>query len=463
MRAVGVLAAVLVTAGVAGLGAAAPAFAGTTPAAGIPTSITLASTYPQYYGPSFTERSVTLVGALVNAQNGADADILGERVTITEQIAGSGPWKTVATTTTSPTAGSTDDLDVTLNNLTAGGIFKAEFAGDVTAGYAASTSSPLNVETDESTVTINWGYSPSLPIRPNTTETFTGTAYVNDNGVHLPVPGAIVTLYNGLNPTKARTTTAKNGSFKLAVKPTATANWTAQVSSVVPWPYNLYAGSSVAVRVLVAPNVYRTRVLDLALPARQEVHTPIRITGLVQDLRRSAWKPLGSVGVAFYYRILPKGNWVYAGSTKTVNIFGTFSWREPMWAIGDLAWQARVEPTIIGASGFPSSSAARDGILVDRTYLQVSARSENGETSMNALVLDHTQNSPPYMYIANVTGVVKFYNRPKGTKTWRYLGSARVQSNGQAAFSMKATLNGNYQAVFPAQGYFLASSAIAPS
>jgi hypothetical protein len=39
------------------------------------------------------------------------------------------------------------------------------------------------------------------------------------------------------------------------------------------------------VRVLVAPNVYRTRVLDLALPARQEVHTPIRITGLVQDLR----------------------------------------------------------------------------------------------------------------------------------------------------------------------------------
>jgi hypothetical protein len=51
----------------------------------------------------------------------------------------------------------------------------------------------------------------------------------------------------------------------------------------------------------------------------------------------SGRKPLGSVGVAFYYRILPKGNWVYAGSTKTVNSFGTFSWREPMSAIGDLA------------------------------------------------------------------------------------------------------------------------------
>ena len=67
------------------------------------------------------------------------------------------------------------------------------------------------------------------------------------------------------------------------------------------------------------------------------------------------------------------------------------------------------------------------------------------------------------MYVANVTGVVKFYNRAKGAKTWRYLGSARVQSNGLVAFSMKGTFNGNYQAVFPAQGYFLASSAIAPS
>jgi hypothetical protein len=45
----------------------------------------------------------------------------------------------------------------------------------------------------------------------------------------------------------------------------------------------------------------------------------------------------------------------------------------------------------------------------------------------------------------------------------RYLGSARVQGNGDVAFSMKAALNGHYRAVFPAQGYFLASSAIAPS
>ena len=78
-------------------------------------------------------------------------------------------------------------------------------------------------------------------------------------------------------------------------------------------------------------------------------------------------------------------------------------------------------------------------------------------------MLDHTQNSPPCMYIANVTGVVKFYNRAKGSTTWRYLGSARVQGNGGVSFSMKATLNGNYKAVFPAQGYFLGSSAIAPS
>jgi hypothetical protein len=82
---------------------------------------------------------------------------------------------------------------------------------------------------------------------------------------------------------------------------------------------------------------------------------------------------------------------------------------------------------------------------------------------MSAIVLDHTQASPPYMYVANVTGVVKFYNRAKGATAWRYLGSARVQGDGGVAFSVKGALNGSYQAVFAAQGYFLASSAIAPS
>jgi hypothetical protein len=45
---------------------------------------------------------------------------------------------------------------------------------------------------------------------------------------------------------------------------------------------------------------------------------------------------------------------------------------------------------------------------------------------MNAMVFDHTPGSPPYMYVANVTGVVKFCNRAKGATTWRYLGSARA-------------------------------------
>ena len=100
MRAVRVLAAVLVTAGVAGLGAAAPAFAGTAPAAGIPTSITLGSTYLGGGGPNFTDPAVSLIGGLMYAQNGADTGLAGEPVTIVEQVAGSGPWKTVASTTT---------------------------------------------------------------------------------------------------------------------------------------------------------------------------------------------------------------------------------------------------------------------------------------------------------------------------------------------------------------------------
>jgi hypothetical protein len=460
MRAVWVLSAVLVAMGVAGLGAAVPAFAGTTAAAGIPTSVGLA--HPRS-GPSYTDPSISLVGTLLNAQDTTATGIVDEPLTISEQVAGTGPWKTVANTTTD----STGNFAVTLNKVTAGGIFKAEFAGDSSAGYATSTSSPVNVEASGSMVTVHWGYSPNLPVLRGSTVTLSGTAYVDDNGKDLPLPGAVVTLFTGPSASngKARTTTAANGSFRFSIKATSSTVWEAQVSSVEPWPYALYAESgALPLHVLVAPNVYRTRVLDLALPARQEVHTPIRITGTVQDLRGSAWKPLGSVGVAIYYRILPKGNWVYAGSTKTVNSFGTFSWREPMSAIGDLAWQARVEPTVTGNSGYPSSSATRDGVLDDRTYVvQFHADSVNGETGMNAMVFDHTPGSPPYMYVANVTGVVKFYNRAKGATTWRYVGPAHVQGNGNVALVLKAALNGNYQAVFPAQGYFLGSSAIAAS
>ena len=69
---------------------------------------------------------------------------------------------------------------------------------------------------------------------------------------------------------------------------------------------------------------------------------------------------------------------------------------------------------------------------------------------MNALALDHAQNSPPYMYVANVTGVVKFYNRAKGAKTWRYLGSApRSERRGRGLQRRRARFNGNYRAVFP--------------
>jgi hypothetical protein len=279
MRAVRVLAAVLVTVGVAGLGAAVPAFAGTTPAAGIPTSINLGSPGLDS-GPSFTRPSVTLLGGLLNAQNGADTGIADQSVTITEQVAGTGPWKTVASTTT----GSTGNFDVTLNNVTAGGIFQAEFAGDSSAGYTASTSSPVNVDAFPSTVTIDWRHSPSSPVVRGTTVTFTGKAYVDNNGVDLPVPGAVVTLFTGPTPSnsKARTTTGANGSFRFSVKATSSEVWEAQASSVEPWPYALYTESgALPLQVLAAPHVYRTRVVGLTLPAGQEVHTPLRISGTV--------------------------------------------------------------------------------------------------------------------------------------------------------------------------------------
>ena len=222
--------------------------------------------------------------------------------------------------------------------------------------------------------------------------------------------------------------------------------------------------TSAAVQVLVASRVYQTRVIGLSLPARQEAHTPLRITGTTQALIGSAWKPLGFVTVGLYYRVLPAGTWVYAGSAKTVSVYGSFSWREPVSAIGDLAWQARVYSAVIGTSGFAPSSAGRDGVLVDQTNTHVTVGSVGADVVINAAVLDHAPGSAPSQCIANVTGLVQSDNLAKGSTAGRYLGSARIGSGGTVTFPSAGALSGSYRAVpFAAQRYFLGSSATVAS
>ena len=236
MRAVRIFAAVLMAVGVgAGLGATTPAMAD--PAAPTGLGLVLMPIWVEN-PPSLTNPSVTVGGTLMNTQNSPNTVIPDEPVAVTEQVAGTGPEVTVW-------QGQTDsdgNFTITVNNLTAGGTFTAEFAGDPTNGYAASASSPVKVIPAASDETVSFG-SPgksALTINAGTDVTFAGQAYVPDDGTSIPLAGAIATLYMNGNATSSHSTLSKDGSFSLVAKPASNADWYVEIDSAVPWPYSLY-------------------------------------------------------------------------------------------------------------------------------------------------------------------------------------------------------------------------------
>jgi len=79
----------------------------------------------------------------------------------------------------------------------------------------------------------------------------------------------------------------------------------------------------------------------------------------------------------------------------------------------------------------------------------------NGYTGLAAIMQDYPQSGG--VTYTTVKGLAKFYYHPKGTSTWRYLGSARTDSSGSVAYALSGTVDGYFRIVFPAQGYFLGS------
>lgn len=457
MRAVRVFVAVLVAAGVsAGLVATTPAFADGAAPTGFGFGLMPVSVDNP---PSLTNPSVTVGGTLLNTQNSnSDTAIPDEPVSITEQVAGTGPEVTVGKLETD----SDGNFSVTLNNLTAGGIFTAEFAGDPSNGYAASTSPPVKVEPDASNETVSFkspGKS-ALTIDAGAAVTFAGRAYVPDGAANIPIVGAVATLYKNGSATSAHTTLGKDGSFSLSVTPTSSADYYVEIDSAVPGPYSLYSTEDIVGNTHVTVlHVFQTRVQSFAIPAEHEVHSSFRVTGTAQVKDGSAWKALASVAVGYYDRALPNGKWVRAGTGKT-NSHGAFSWQvSGLFKFGNLAWQARVNGQQIGDNVYqPSASAAKDSLFVDRTYIDnVVAMHLHGYTSLAATVQEYDRSGGATY--ANVTGVAKFYYRASGSKTWHYLGSDRCDNYGNVALGVSGTVDGYFRIAFPTQGDFLGSSA----
>ena len=58
-----------------------------------------------------------------------------------------------------------------------------------------------------------------------------------------------------------------------------------------------------------------------------------------------------------------------------------------------------------------------------------------------------------------VTGTARVYYHSRGTSAWQYLGSTRLGDGGSAAYTKGGSLlQGYFEVVFPAQGYYRAST-----
>ncbi len=458
MRASGKLAVVLVLAGLAGTCAAAPAFADT----GVSTGFGFGQIEPAY---NYTNQTIMLSGTLWNTAVTPNTTLADEPVIITEQVAGTGPAQDVGSATTD--AGG--NFTVTLTDQPVGGIFEAVFAGDTSNGndYAGTTSSPVTVvPTWPSDVDVDYTATPN-PVAAGSTVTFSGTVYVpaDDYGgtnPETPIAGANVYVFTGseYTSTSPHTTTATDGKFSVSVKPTATSTYSVEVIASEPWPYCPYVYETrVDPTTVTVVNPRQTRVESFTVPATYEIHGTFGASGTVQDLNGKKWQAAASATVALYYRSLPSGNWTYAGNVKTGSS-GAFAWKSQIHKLGKFGWQARVEQTAVGSTGYkPSDSTAKDSFFVDRTYVtHFVAMHLNGDTSLGAIIQDYPQSGG--VHYANVTGVAKFYYEANGSKTWRYLGESRATSanGGSVAIEPGGTINGEFKIVFAAQGDFLGSS-----
>lgn len=405
--------------------------------------------------PSLSNPTLTLDGRLVDA--GTSAPIATpESVTISEQVAGTGTAVVVATTTT----GTSGSFAVTFSKLTATGNFTASFAGDAANGYAASTSDdvvPFTNPTPGPAVTLT--SVPKSQVAPGTSVTFAGKAYVDVDGGKLPPPDATATLYRNGVPTGVTAPLGATGTFALSFKPTGKNSWFILVAEAVPATYALYQGYASKSVVIDAVNVYQTRAETLSVPATHEVHSPVKVAGTVQAKTGSGWKPASGLTVAYYYRTLPKGNWLHVANSRT-NSHGAFGRQWGLVKFGHLEWQVKVAQQQIGSTVYQASSATRDSFFVDRTYVtHVVAMHLYGGTDVACIMQDYPEAGGSGASYLTVTGVAKFYYLPEGSKDWRYLGSGRTNSSGSPAIDVSGTLDGHFRIVFPAQGDFLGSSA----
>jgi hypothetical protein len=330
----------------------------------------------------------------------------------------------------------------------AGGLFGVGFSGDSTYGSAGAS---IDVIADPEATSITLNAQPEALVPAGTTLTFTGKAEAITADGTQPLADVDVNLFRNRLETGPNAFTNADGTFTITLTAYSGGTWLAAVDPGWPQAYVLYQQSkSNTVQVNVE---YQTRAA-VSVPAEREAHSTFTVSGDVQTFDgTNRWFSASGVLVNYYYRVLPAGNWVKAGSAET-DASGSFGGTARV-VPGHLTWQVRVPEQSPGDVYLPSVSATDNSFVTDHTCTGIAVRYVDGRTIVSGAVRDSC--AAKQQSFGAVKGEVKVYYHPRGTTSWRYLGEVRIGGGGTFTYSRGGVLNGYFQADFPAQGYYLAS------
>lgn len=434
-----------VRAALAAVVAAGSAFAAVTAAASVTTPIEFMGFAVSPDIISYSNAQVTVSGRLVEDK---DPSVGVAMLPVTVEYAPVGTGSAIATVLTDSWGNFTATA-----TLPAGGTIRAISTGDATYGDAMSKAVLVQASPEDAVVTLN--PQAGTLVAAGTSLTFTGTAQVSVDGTPEPLAGAPVRLLENGADAASYATTGTDGTFSLPVTAASGGVWQARVDTVYPEDLSLYAESaSNGVTVAVAHN---TRVESFSVPATREAHSTFTVSGTVQQWNGITWAGAADVMVDIYYRVQPSAVWKQADSAQA-DSSGAFTAPASVTP-GHSIWQARIlaqgSPDVYHAS----SSGTRVSFITDQTcFTGLAAGHLDGRTLVSGSVIDHCGTGAKAQSFGIVKGTAKVYYHPRGTSTWRYLGSARTGAGGSVAYTRNGTLDGYFRIVFPAQGYYLSST-----
>jgi len=406
----------------------------------IPTAIVDLSASPPTISVGNTQ--ITLSGRLVESAD-PSVGVPNEPVNSSFFIADEGTPEISLPVTTGPDGSFTFSY-----TEPAGGLFGVTFSGDSTYGFSSAS---IDVIADPEATGITLDAQPESLVPSGTVLTFTGKAEAITADGTQPLADVDVNLFRNRLDTGPNAFTKADGTFTITLTAYSGGTWQAVVDPGWPQAYVIYQQSkSNTVQVNVE---YQTRAA-LSVPTEREAHSAFTVSGDVQAWDgTNHWFAANGVLVNYYYRVLPAGNWVKAGSAQT-DASGSFRGTAKV-VPGHLTWQVRVPDQSLGDVYLPSVSATRNSFIADQTCDTIGVGHVRGRTIVSGIVRDSC--GAKKASFGAVKGEVKVYYHPSGTSSWRYLGEVRTGGRGTFTYSRAGVLNGYFQVDFPAQGYYLAS------